>query len=250
SLGNTEDDITFDIILTNPTTPSSTLEYKVFVDIIGGPLSNNGNLLAAPFQQVLQQSTGGTIPVDFVALHTPIGSNGPPITFTSASTHDGYAVASAAQSIPSMLGPSLNPFTFDYRSGGTSLLSVSNKSSFFSFTSSSKLVLSPGDSAIFKTDYTVGDGTNTAGNVITTEIVGPPGSSTTSGGLQLNSTVDAVEAFYVGYLGHAGDLKGVTSWVGQLVTSGLGLQAEAAAFATHPPLLAEYPFLPHPHTPP
>src|SRR5262249_48962582 len=44
SLGNTEDDITFDIILTNPTTPSSTLEYKVFVDIIGGPLRNNGNL--------------------------------------------------------------------------------------------------------------------------------------------------------------------------------------------------------------
>jgi hypothetical protein len=67
-----------------------------------------------------------------------------------------------------------------------------------------------------------------------------------TGALNFTSTVDAVEALYIGYLGHTGDLAGMNSRVGQFVLSGLSFQAETAAFAAQPGVTALYPFLANP----
>src|ERR1700730_15218612 len=130
--------------------------------------------------------------------------------------------------------------------------------------------LTSNDEVIFRADCTVGDGFKadgtpaipgqTAFSVITYDQLGPlPASllgSTASGtnlvgsqasaGLVFTSTVDAVEALYIGYLGQAGDVAGMDSWVGQVISARAHFSARAAAFAAQPGVMAQYPFLANP----
>ena len=112
-----------------------------------------------------------------------------------------------------------------------------------------------GDAAVFFVNYTLVDEvTNaTASNVITvhyvptlptgTELIG----STNSAALSFPSTLDAVEALYVGYFEAPGDLAGIGSSLGQIFT-GTSLSSLAASFATQAAAIAEYPFLANPQS--
>ena len=117
--------------------------------------------------------------------------------------------------------------------------------------------LRAGDAAVFSVNYTLVDnseGTDATGsNVISVHYVPtlPPGTeitaSTSSGSLSFPSTLDAVEALYVGYFGAAGDLAGIGSALIQIF-SGTSLSSLAASFATQAAAIAEYPFLANPQS--
>ena len=121
------------------------------------------------------------------------------------------------------------------------------------------------DNATFEVDYSVSDGHgNTASNIVTFtfegagtllasatsgDVGGPPVSgSAASGGLQFTSTIDATEALAVGCLGGPTDLTTISSWVEQMLSSGLTLSQLAASIATEFAATAEYPFLANPQS--
>src|SRR5262249_42897704 len=72
---------------------------------------------------------------------------------------------------------------------------------------------------------------------------GPQFASAVAAGLQFTSAVDAAEALYIGYLGQACDLAGVSSLGGQLITAPLDLQAEDVAVTGQAGVHVQYPFL-------
>ena len=106
--------------------------------------------------------------------------------------------------------------------------------------------LQVGDTVAFQLNYTLIDQVTqaTASNVLTVSFANIGGS--TNPGL-FPSTLDAVEALYVGYFGAAGDLAGIASSVEQIF-SGISLSSLAASFATQAAAIAEYPFLANPQS--
>ncbi len=64
--------------------------------------------------------------------------------------------------------------------------------------------------------------------------------------MAIDTTLEQVEALYVGYFGRAGEPNGVNYWVGQL-NSGFTVSDMAASFAVQDEAKAEYPFLATPN---
>ncbi len=64
--------------------------------------------------------------------------------------------------------------------------------------------------------------------------------------MAIDTTLEQVEALYVGYFGRAGEPDGVNYWVGQL-NSGYTVSDMAASFAVQAEAKAEYPFLATPN---
>jgi hypothetical protein len=108
--------------------------------------------------------------------------------------------------------------------------------------------LQAGDTVAFQLNYTLIDEvTNaTASNVLTVSFANIGGSAN-SGSVTFPSTLDGIEALYVGYFGVPGDLAGITSSLGQIF-SGISLSSLAAPFATQAAAIAEYPFLASPQS--
>jgi Ca2+-binding RTX toxin-like protein len=63
--------------------------------------------------------------------------------------------------------------------------------------------------------------------------------------MAIDTTLDQVEALYIGYFGRAGEPDGVNYWVGQL-NGGYAVADMAASFSVQDEAKAEYPFLAHP----
>jgi hypothetical protein len=63
--------------------------------------------------------------------------------------------------------------------------------------------------------------------------------------MAIDTTLDQVEALYIGYFGRAGEPDGVNYWVGQ-INGGYAVADMAASFSVQPEAKAEYPFLNHP----
>jgi hypothetical protein len=72
--------------------------------------------------------------------------------------------------------------------------------------------------------------------------------STASGALTFPSSLDAIEALYVGYFGSPGDAAGIASSLEQVIFGGASLSSLAASFATQAAAIAEYPFLANPQS--
>jgi hypothetical protein len=111
-----------------------------------------------------------------------------------------------------------------------------------------------GDAAVFFVNYTLIDEvTNaTASNLITVHYVPTLPTATeaiesANSALSFPSTLDGIEALYVGYFGTPGDLAGIASSLAQIF-SGVSLSSLAASFATQAAAIAEYPFLANPQS--
>lgn len=64
--------------------------------------------------------------------------------------------------------------------------------------------------------------------------------------MAIDTTLDQVEALYIGYFGRAGEPDGVNYWVGQL-NNGYAVADMAASFSVQDEAKAEYPFLANPN---
>lgn len=64
--------------------------------------------------------------------------------------------------------------------------------------------------------------------------------------MAIDTTLDQVEALYIGYFGRAGEPDGVNYWVGRL-NDGYPVADMAASFADQDEAKAEYPFLATPN---
>ena len=253
---------TFTTTITNNTFPDDPpLTYTFTVHVTNQPPHNTPPTAAPVFVKILG---------DLVVLNQFAGTFGSDtdhdtVSVDKVTVEDAFTITSAPELLSTKFTKDAVGLTFE---GGANELNADITLGIPTAYMNIPLYdgLSNNEAAIFRVDYTVDDGHTaqnavanpgqTASNVCTLEFVGGhlAGSaieatqSAASGGLQLPSLVDQMEALAVGYLGGPTDLATISSWAGQMLLSGLTLSQLAASIATESAVTAEYPFLANPQS--
>jgi hypothetical protein len=262
---------TFTVTATNNSVPGDApLTYNFTVNVIANSTNSNTPPVAEPtfdnftFNSVVGhvvandadhdtvQITQMTVEDAFTIVSNPTGNIGFKISHNKLLINLGTTFEAGGQELN--IGPVGASLPDEYDAGVTPSLYKA---------------LSTSDFVTFRVDYTVADGHTAQGavanpgqtsspNVLTITFEGGgtppplPGTQATeltaSAGLQLTSLVDQMEALAIGYLGGPADATTISSWAGQMLSSGLTLSQLAASIATESAVTAEYPFLANPQS--